>query len=147
VRPRHGFSMVELIVILVIMLTIAGILASSSAVGVRDTVGRSSAVTLDAVLVAQQSWAAHSGGYTADATQLFTLNNDLTVTADAPVGIGTVGMSVGSGGTLALTTPSGAGRCHVLTASPWPQPTIDRFESEVCAPSHHLPVGESPLAP
>lgn len=144
---RKGFSLVELVVILAVMLAIAGILASSSAVGVRDTVGRSSAVTLDAVLVAQQSWASHSGSYTADASQLFTLSNDLSVTTDAPDRIGNVGMSVGSGGTLTLTTPSGAGNCHVLTASPWPQPTIDRFESAVCEPGHHLPVGESPIVP
>jgi type II secretory pathway pseudopilin PulG len=139
--------MVEIVVTLAVLLIIAGMLASSSTVGVRDTVGRAGKVSLDAVLVAQQTWASHQGGYSADPSQLFTLANDLAVINGEPSRVGQVGLSVGDGGSLALTTPAGANSCHVLTAAPWPELSIDRFESEFCDPDTHLPDGQFPLVP
>jgi prepilin-type N-terminal cleavage/methylation domain-containing protein len=147
VRHRRGFSMVEIIVTLAVLLTIAGMLASSSTNSVRDTMGRAGKVSLDAVLVAQQTWASANGSYTADPSQLFTLANDLGVLPGEPERFGQVGMSVGSGGSLALTSRASGESCHVLTAAPWPQLLIDRFESESCAPSTHLPAGEIAVLP
>jgi len=145
-RSRRGFTLLEVIVVLLVL----AITVSLSWAAVSGFTNRLSVTTAqgyqERVITAEQRFFDQYGSYTPYASDLPTLNHDVTVVNGTVTNYSSVSIAVGqTTGNLALATLSSAGKCvlqivppvGVTSATARPAPTY-ATANQACNPANAL---------
>jgi len=140
--PVRGYTLLELIVVVVIVSVLAGIVALGGARVGEVMYDRDARSRVDRLVLAQRGWAGRNLAWTGDADELV-VGRGLTVTSGVSTGPNVVSFSEEEGVRLGVAVLSRTGTCQAKFLG---DPVTSRDETWVSIPAGYPCSGQSAIA-